>query len=221
MTASTIELYSFWRSAASFRVRIALSLKGLPWIEHPVDLLAGEQLAPGFSDMSPQGAVPVLVDGDLTLTQSMAIIEYLDERYPLPPLLPAGAGARAEARAFALIAIADGHPLQVPRVRRLLASHFAAGEDAIAQWCGYWQRRALQAMETRLARRTSNTAFCFGENPGFADIALVPQVFTAEALGIPVDEFPSVATVFRRCMQIDAFSKNSPLALHPASAGRN
>lgn len=219
MTSDGIELYGFWRSAASFRVRIALSLKGLAWTEHAVDLVSGEQNAASFAGLNAQGTVPVLVDHGRALTQSLAIVEYLDESYPRPPLLPADPAERARIRAFALIAAADAHPLQVPRVRRLLAAKFSADDKTIAEWCGHWQLLALQAMEMQLPQRTQNAGFSFGETPSLADIALVPQVFTAEALGISLADFPRVAAVFRRCMTLDAFSRNSPHALRPASAG--
>lgn len=216
MTAS-IELYGFWRSVATYRVRVALALKGLAWVEHPVDLLAGEQFAATFSGLNPQSVVPVLVVDGRPLTQSMAIIEYLDERYPSPPLLPADPLSRAEVRSFAMIAVSDAHPLQVPRVRNSLATELGASPAAITRWCSRWQLLALQSMEMRLANQAKTDSFCFGHTPTVADIALCGQVFTSEALGLSLADYPRLASIFQNCKAIEAFSRHSPQALQPAS----
>lgn len=215
-----IEIYGYWRSVATYRVRVALALKGLGWVEHPVDLLAGDQFGRDFAGLNPQSVVPVLVVDGHALTQSLAIIEYLEERYPTPALLPGDRFLRAEVRSFAMIAIADAHPLQVPRVRKSLAGEFGAEAAGIAKWCGHWQSLALRSMEKRIASYREMGGFCFGAEPTLADIALCGQVFTAQGLGIGCSEFPVVDAVFRRCQALEAFSKHSPEALNPAHAGR-
>lgn len=214
--AATIRLYGFWRSAATYRVRIALALKGLAFEEVPVDLLADAQFAGEVAFHNPANAVPILIDGGPALTQSLAIIEYLEERYPDPPLYPRDRYARAAARAFALISIADAHPLQVPRVRRRLASQLGAGDGDIQAWSTHWYELALDCMEERLGARERQTLFCFGDAPGIADIALAAHLAGARALGMTLARFPHVAAVHERCAALDAFARHAPEALKPA-----
>lgn len=214
--AGTLKLYGYWRSAATYRVRIALALKGLAFEEVPVDLMADAQFAGEVAIHNPAHAVPILVDGGPPLTQSLAIIEYLEERYPDPPLYPDEPSARAAARAFALIAIADAHPLQVPRVRRRLASQLGAGDGDIQAWSTHWYELALDCMEERLGARQRQTPFCFGESPGIADIALAGHLAGTRALGMTLERYPHVASVHQRCAALDAFSRHAPEALKPA-----
>lgn len=214
--AATIRLYGYWRSAATYRVRIALALKGLAFEEVPVDLMAEAQFAGEVAMHNPANAVPIVIDGGPALTQSLAIIEYLEERYPDPPLYPRDAHARAAVRAFALISIADAHPLQVPRVRRRLAGQLGASEADINAWSQHWYELALEAMEERLGARSRHTAFCFGETPGVADIALAAHLAGARALGMTLARYPHVAAVHERCTALEAFVRHAPEALKPA-----
>ena len=218
MGATTIKLYGYWRSAATYRVRIALALKGLAWTETAVDVAAGEQFTREFAARNPQHAVPVLLDGGTPLTQSLAIIEYLEERYPEPPLLPKALPERAAVRAFALISIADAHPLQVPRVRRYLMRELAASEAATRAWARHWFEEAFAAMQAQLVARERDSAFCFGDTPGLADIALAAHAAGAATVDVAVEDYPRLAAILERCQQLDAFALNSPQALAPRVA---
>lgn len=207
------KLFGFWRSLATYRVRIALSLKGLPWQEDLVDLLEGEQFAGEVAKYNPHHAVPILIVDSNVFTQSLAILEYLEERYPEPALLPLGAVARAHIRAFALISISDSHPLTVPRARKRLTEQFGASDDDIAAWAKNWQTLALEAMERQLESRAMGSSFCFGETPGLADIALASHIAGAANFGTPIDRFPIAADINRRCHELAAFSETAPLAI--------
>lgn len=214
-----IRLFGFWRSQAAYRVRIALALKGLDWEETSVDLLAGEQFDGDIAEHNPQHAVPVLIDGGPPLTQSLAIIEYLEERYPQPALYPQNPYARAAARSFALTTIADSHPFTVPRVRKHLGARFGVDDAEMKSWIRHWQEQALQAMEERLATRQQGAIFCFGDQPGIADIGLASHVASAMMNETPVDEYANVAAVYEHCLGLDAFASHSPQALKPDGIG--
>ncbi len=206
-------LHGFWRSIATMRVRIGLSLKGLAAEEVPVDLLAGAQHAPEFRAVNPAGAVPALVTepGAPALFQSLAILEWLEETQPDPPLLPQGARARARVRALALIAAADSHPLSVPRVRRALAERFGADEPAIADWARHWVGQGAAALEGHLARDPETGAFCHGDTPGMADICLFSLAASAGLFRLDLSPFPVVAGIAARCAAIEAFAAAQPL----------
>ena len=212
-----IKLFGYWRSQAAYRVRIALALKGLEWEETSVDLLAGEQFSGELAEHNPQHAVPLLLDGGPSLSQSLAIIEYLEETHPLPPLYPQAPYARAAARSFALISITDSHPFQVPRVRKDLAARFGASESDTKSWAQHWQTLALQAMEARLVERREQCTYCFGDRPGIADIGLVSHVCGAMTFDTVIEPYANVLKIFERCNQFEAFSAHSPQALKPAN----
>lgn len=216
MAGTQLKLYGFWRSLATYRVRIAMALKGIEWSEESVDLLKGRQFDPKFTGLNPQSMLPVLETDDGALTQSLAILEYLDEIRPEPPLLPTGALERARVRSFALISIADSHPLVVPRVRKHLAQTFGADEHAVEAWGRHWLQLGLEAMEARLKARPSQSDFCFGPAPGLADIALGSHMAGARIFGCGFDQVPTVNAIAGRCMAMDAFSSTSPMALKPA-----
>jgi maleylacetoacetate isomerase len=206
----TLQLYGFWRSMATYRVRVALRLKGLEAEEIALDLNAGDQFAPDFLALNPEGAVPALVvDGQPALTQSMAILEYLEERFPDPPLLPADLRARARVRSLSALVVADTHPLIVPRVRSYLT---AAGFDdtTIHAWAGHWIGRGLGALEARLANDPATGAFCHGETITLADLCLCSLAVPAKILGVEVSPYPTVTRITAACEALDAFASAHP-----------
>jgi len=207
-----ISLYGFWRSAASFRVRIALNLKGLAFQETMVDLDAGDQYDPAYRALNPQSAVPSLVvDDEPPLTQSLAILEYLDETYPTPALLPADARGRARVRSLALLFAADHHPLIVPRIRRYLEGTLNLDDDQRAAWIRHWFREGLAQAEARLAGDPATRAFCHGDAPTIADLCLISQVMGARGFRVDISDLPTVSRIAEACLAIDAFAKAQPL----------
>src|SRR5947199_7133799 len=168
-----MKLYTYYRSQASFRVRIALNLKGLARDDVYLHLEKGDQFAAQYRALNPQMVVPTLIDGETKLFQSLAILEYLDEKYPEPPLLPADLAARAWVRGFALINIADSHPLIVPRIRHYLLDDLKVTQDQLMGWIGHWLDAGLAAMEALLAEHPESGRFCHGDAPTLADICLV------------------------------------------------
>jgi maleylacetoacetate isomerase len=204
-------LYGYWRSMASYRVRVALALKGVAVREIAIDLDAGEQLSPAFLKLNPEGAVPALIEPDEPpLTQSMAILEYLDERFPEPPLLPRDLRGRARVRSLAILIAGDTHPLIVPRVRSYLMTQ--AGLDAVAwrAWVAHWMTRGVSAMETRLAADPATGAFCHGDAVTIADICLASLVAVGRVFGFELIAYPTVARIIARCEAIEAFERASP-----------
>src|ERR1700741_2205587 len=204
-----IRLYGFWRSIASFRVRVALKLKGLAFEEIPVDILAGEQFKPGYEAVNAERVVPTFIHDGHTLFQSLAIIEYLEEIQPEPPLLPPDPRERAYARSLALITIADTHPLITPRVRNHLVATFGADASAIEDWGRHWTTEGLATYERLLARRAP-APFALGAEPGVADICIAGQVVGAHFLKLELDPFPAVAALAERCFAIPAFGTSHP-----------
>ncbi len=206
-----MQLFTFWRSMATFRVRIAMNIKGLEAEPIYVDLLKGHQARPEFRDVNPSMAVPALVDDDgRVFTQSTAIIEYLDERYPSPPLLPTDPAGRARVRALAQITVADSHPLSVPRVRKYLGQELHASEQQIVGWARVWQSAGLDAYEKLLSSDAATGAFCHGDTPGLADICLVSHATGAQFYGGTIDGHPTVKRIFEQCMADERFSKAHP-----------
>jgi maleylacetoacetate isomerase len=174
----SIQIYGFWRSIASFRVRVALRLKGLPFEEIPIDILSGEQFEPGYAAVNAERVVPTFIHDGHSIFQSLAIIEYLDELQPEPRLLPRDARERAYARSLALVSIADSHPLVVPRVRNHLVKAFDADAGAIEEWGRHWTIEGLATYERLFARRAP-APFAVGAEPGIADIGVAGQVVAA------------------------------------------
>jgi maleylacetoacetate isomerase/maleylpyruvate isomerase len=205
-----MELHNYFRSSASWRVRIALALKGLDYDYLPVHLVKQEQAAPDFVAASATGLVPLLVDGDLRLHQSLAIVEYLDELHPRPPLLPPDAAGRARVRALAQDIACEIHPLNNLRVLRYLTQVLGASEEAKGAWIRHWIEDGLAAVERQLAAAPST--FCHGETPTLADCALVPQVFNAQRFKCGLDHVPNVMRVHAACMAQEAFSSTQPSA---------
>ena len=209
-----MELYEGVRSSASFRVRIALNLKGLAYESHVLDLRAGDHLRDSYVRINPQRAVPALVDGERTLLQSMAIIEYLDERHPEPPLLPASPEDRARVRAIAQHVACDIHPLDNLRVLPYLERELGVSEQARDRWYAHWVREGFRSLEPMLADRRTGR-FCHEDSPTIADVFLVPQVVNAQRFKIDLSAFPRIVAIFERCMQLPAFDRAHP-AKHPA-----
>jgi maleylacetoacetate isomerase/maleylpyruvate isomerase len=206
-----MELYNYFRSSASWRVRIALALKGLDYDYLPVHLVRKEQLAPDFVAASGTGLVPLLVtDDDQRLHQSLAIIEYLDETVAEPALLPRDALGRARVRALAQDIACEIHPLNNLRVLQYLTGPLGAGEDAKTAWIRHWVETGLEVVERQLAAQPGT--YCHGETPGLADCALVPQVFNAQRFKCRLDHVPHVMRVHAACMAHAAFSSTQPSA---------
>ena len=203
-----IELYGFWRSAATYRVRVALNLKDVPFHELPIDLDAGEQDAAGFRAVNPQGAVPALIeDGQPPLTQSLAILEYLEELHPTPALLPADARGRARVRSLASAIACDSHPLIVPRIRSYLMEQ--AGFDA-AQWRAWqtqWFGAGLRTMEMRLNTEAGTGRFCHGDSPTFADLCLMSCLAGVRVFQLDVGPLPAVERIAASCGALEAFAR--------------
>jgi maleylacetoacetate isomerase len=209
-----VKLYGFWRSLASYRVRVTLDLKGLRAEEISIDLLKGKQSSPDYLAINPQGVVPALIpdDGGPPLFQSLAILEYLEETRPEPALLPKDARGRARVRGLALIAAADGHPLVVPRVRNYLEKEMKQDEAARNRWLGHWTMHALEAIESHLSKERETGRFCHGNTPTLADICLASQVIGALAyFNCDTATVPTAMRIYTQCMEIDAFARAHPL----------
>ena len=202
-------LYDYFRSSAAFRVRIALNLKGLSAERRFVHLRRGEQRAPAYLALNPQGFVPMLVVGNQRLTQSVAIIEYLDEKHPLPPLLPQGAEDRAWVRSVALSIACDIHPLNNTRVLQYLARSLSLDEPRRDEWYRHWVREGFEAIEKQLAERTTG-AYCFGATPTLADVCLVPQVANAERLNVDMAPYPRIRAINEACLRLTPFADAHP-----------
>jgi maleylacetoacetate isomerase len=203
-----MELYNYFRSSASFRVRIALALKGLPYDYKPVHLAKNEQFKESYAAVSASRLVPLLVDGEHSLTQSMAIIEYLDETHPQPALLPGSAVDRARIRALAQDIACEIHPLNNLRVLRYLVRDLKVSDDDKNRWYRHWVETGLEVVERRLAAAPSR--FCHGDTPTLADCVLVPQIFNAQRFECRLDHVPQVMKVFEACMQVPAFEQSRP-----------
>jgi maleylacetoacetate isomerase len=212
MTSPALTLYGYWRSMASYRVRVALGLKGLAAQEIPLDVLAGDQFRPDYLAINPEGAVPALVEGDQpALTQSTAILEYLEERWPKPPLLPADPRGRARVRSLCAVVVSDTHPLLVPRVRAYLRER-GFDEGAVTAWSRHWMTRAAQVIEARLARDGETGAFCHGDEVTLADICLASLFILGRAGGFALEDAPTIERILGRCEAIEAFQRALPEA---------
>jgi len=216
MTESArFELFAFWRTAAAYRVRVACNLKGVQPRETFVDLDAGGQRDPAFLAINPLGAVPALIDHAagapaVPLTQSLAILEFLDEEFPQPPLLPQGAHARARVRSLAAMLAADTHPLITPRVRQYLTTQAGFDAAAVRAWIVHWFEVGLRAVEQRLATEPGTGRFCHGDQPTIADICLASMIATARVLGAEFTGVPTVYRIVGECDALDAFARADP-----------
>jgi maleylacetoacetate isomerase len=212
--SSMLKLYSYWRSSASYRVRIALNLKGLAHEIVPVNIAPGtsEQLTDAFRRHNPQRLVPILVDGERVFRQSLAIIEYLDETYPGAALLPSAARDRARARAIAQLIACEMQPMQNLRVLRYLEADLGLDEGRRAEWVRHWIEDGLVALEDVLSGNPATGAFCEGDQPTVADTCLVPQCYAARRYHVDVARFPTVAAIDARCRALPAFAAAAPEA---------
>jgi maleylacetoacetate isomerase len=210
-----LELHDYWRSSASYRVRIALEWKRLPFKRVPVHLLrdGGQQHGAAYRALNPQELVPTLVDGELVIPQSLAILEYLEETHPEPPLLPRDAAGRARARSLALAIACETHPLQNTRVLDHIAEAFGADDDAKAGWNRHFIELGLGAVERRLAREPATGRFCHGDAPTLADVCVVPQLYNAVRWGCDLSRLPTLLRVRDECLALEAFQRAMPEAV--------
>jgi len=207
----TMRLYGFWRSLASYRVRVALAIKGISAEQISINLLQGMQHGDEYKGINPQSVVPALiVDHGPPLFQSMAIMEYLEETYPNPPLLPKDPRGRARVRGLSQIVVSDGHPLVVPRIRAYLEKALGQDEAARNTWLAHWTLQALQALEAHLAKERETGRYCHGDAPTLADICLASQVLGAKFFNVDTSAMPTVVRIFEECMRIDAFERSQP-----------
>jgi maleylacetoacetate isomerase len=204
-----MKLYGYFRSSAAFRVRIALNLKGLAYDQVSLHLRRGDQRAPDYLAKNPQGLVPALEDDGELLTQSLAIIEYLDETHPKPPLLPGHPADRARVRAIAQAVACDIHPIDNLRVLKYLSKPLGHDEKMIETWFNHWIRLGFDAIERMLSDGQAGN-FAHGDAPGLADICLVPQVVNAQRYDLDLAPYPTIRRVFETCMTLDAFERAHP-----------
>ncbi len=212
-----MRLYNYFRSSASFRVRIALELKGLPYEYVPVHLGRGEQRTQGYLALASSGLIPMLEIDGYRLSQSMAIIEYLDERYPSPALLPADPFGRASVRALAQSIACEIHPLNNMRVLKYLVNDLKTPEEEKNTWYRHWVRTGLEAFEQQLSTHAAGP-FCWGDSPTLADCLLVPQIFNGKRFDVSFDGLPKTMAAFEACMALAAFQKAQPSACPDAQA---
>ncbi|MBH1806987.1 maleylacetoacetate isomerase [Stenotrophomonas maltophilia] len=207
-----IVLYTYWRSSAAYRVRIGLELKGLAWEARPVHLVrdGGEQHLDAYRRLNPQQLVPTLLHEGHALTQSLAIVEYLDERFPQVPLLPADAAGRARVRALAQLVACDIHPINNLRVMQYLERSLQLPADARTQWTLHWIAEGFAAMEALLANSRDTGTFCHGDRPGLAALCLLPQLYNAHRFGLDLAPYPTLRRIEAACQALDAFDRARP-----------
>ena len=211
-----IVLHGYWRSGTSYRTRIALNLKGVAYEQVGIDLRLGKQGNAGYRALNPQGLVPALEVGDAVLTQSPAILEWLEERHPDPPLLPCDPEARAAVRAMAAAIGCDIHPLNNLRVLKTLRHDFGADEDVVNAWAGRWIAEGFAALELMIERH--GAGFAFGEAPTLADCYLVPQHYSAERFGVDLSRYPRLNAAVARANEVAAIAAAHP-SLQPDADG--
>lgn len=207
-----MQLYSYFRSSASYRVRIALNLKGLPYDYVPIHLLrgGGEQFSSEYRKLNHDAIVPTLVDDGHALQQSLAIVEYLEETHPTPPLLPATAVDRAHVRSIALQIACEIHPLNNLRVLKYLKHTVGVTDDVKDAWYRHWVEAGFETLEARLAGDARTGKLCFGDTPTLADICLIPQVFNAQRFKVDTARFPTIQRIYDHAAQLDAFERAAP-----------
>jgi maleylpyruvate isomerase len=207
-----MKLYEFFPSSASYRVRIALNLKGLAYQSESLKLYLdpGPQFTPEYRKLNPQGLVPTLVDKERVLQQSLAILEYLEEIHPEPPLLPGTVADRARIRALALVVACEIHPLDNLRVLKHLTGPMGLSQETMLAWYRHWIATGLSALEAMVANDPRTGAFCHGESPTLADVCLVPQLYNARRYKCPLDDYPSLRRIDEACLKLGAFERARP-----------
>ena len=207
-----MKLYSYFRSSAAYRVRIALNLKGLAYEYAPIHLLrdGGQQLKPDYRELNPDGIVPTFIDGENVVTQSLAIIEYLEETHPEPPLLPGTPLDRAFVRSVALQIACEIHPVDNLRVLKYLKHTLKVDNEAKDAWYRHWLESGFESLEKRLANDSRVGKLCFGNTPTLADLCLVPQVFNAQRFNLDMSRYPTIERIADHTAQIDAFARAAP-----------
>lgn len=207
-----MKLYTYYRSSAAFRARIALNYKGLPYEAVPRHLLkeGGQHRQPEYLRANPQGLIPALEDGGAVIGQSLAILEYLEEKHPEPPLLPRDPLARAQVRAMTLGIACDLHPLQNLRVTNYLSRELRQSEEEVTRWRVHWISLGLQSMQELVRRHSGDGLHCFGRSVTFADVCLAPQMVSSKRFGVPIEQYPDLMKVYEHLMKLPAFEKASP-----------
>lgn len=205
-------LYTYWRSSAAYRARIALNVKGIDYQPRFVHLTrdGGEQFSPEYRAVNPQSRVPTLVHGSVTVTQSVAILEYLEEICPKPALLPSDPAGRARVRSLTQLLACDVQPLQNTSVSRYLRGAFAASDEQMSAWYAEWIGRGMSALEQRLAREPGTGRFCHGDAPTMADCCLVPQCYAARRFAVDPEQYPTIARIDAACASLPAFARAAP-----------
>ena len=207
-----MKLYTFFRSSASYRVRIALNFKGVSYEQAPIHLRrsGGEQFTAAYKAVNPQALVPALEDNGKILTQSLAIIEYLEDKYPRPPLLPADPADKALVRGMALVIACEVHPIQNLRVLNYVKKEYSQTDDQVNRWAQHWINLGLAALEQLIVAQPKRGKFCFGDTPTLADICLVPQLGNARRYGSDLSQYPNILGVEKNCMTLPAFVNAAP-----------
>ena len=207
-----MKLYSYWRSSAAYRVRIALNLKGLDYEVIPVHLLkdGGEQLQAEYRSINPQGLIPALIDGDVSLGQSLAVMDYLETRYPEPAIYPKTPEERAFTQQFALAVACDIHPLNNLRVLKYIKHTLKLDDETKNEWIHHWIKNGFIALETLLNDRNWEGPYCVDGQVTIADACLIPQIYNARRFKIPMDHFPTLVRIEQACMELDAFRRAAP-----------
>lgn len=214
----TVTLYGYWRSLASFRVRAALNLKKIAYTESIIDLSKGEQFAPSYHSLNPQHVLPLLDHDGLHLSQSLAIIDYINDTWPSDPLLPAEAAGKARVRSLAQMASADVHPLIVPRVRNFLEQEYGLDEATRMKWITHWITKGSEAIEARLTNDKETGLYAHGDQVSMADLALASHVVGARLFKVDLSQAPRLEGIVNRCLSLDAFARAHPLAQAGAPA---
>lgn len=206
-----MKLYGFFRSSAAFRARIALNLKGVAYEQVAINLRANEQRDGDYLKLNPMGTVPTLIDGDIVVDQSLAIVEYLEETHPEPALLPQRPADRARVRAIAMDIACEIHPVNNLRIRRYILHTLGQDEKALENWMNHWTKLGFDGIEPTLAGDKRTGEFCHGDRPGVADICLVPGVFNARIYSsFDMTPYPTIRRIFDNCMKLDAFQRALP-----------